>query len=404
MRMDCGMADIPSLQRGGTAPEAELRVVFAASSLPHGGAERHAITVMNRLAERGHECHAVSIKHKSGGLDDLRPGVRGSVTCLDAARYLDARAVDEYSARISRIRPAVIVAANPYALMYSRIAASRAGVRTRLVVTFHSTLLQTAKERLQMLCYRPFFWSADLLVFVCENQRRHWLPRGVFSRRNVVIHNGVDTGQFRDVWSAEERAAFRGALGLSAADYVIGIPAWLRPEKNHVQLVDAVAALRAQGIPARALMIGEGEMRGAVEARADALGVAGSITITGFQRDVRPYIGACDAVTLCSLTEAFSLAAIEAMALGRPVVHSEVGGAAEMIIPGKNGFLFPAGNTRAFVSRLAVLADPAVSRRMGDNARALVESRFSEKTMVDRYEELLLEFGSGARAAAAMSH
>jgi glycosyltransferase involved in cell wall biosynthesis len=78
------------------------------------------------------------------------------------------------------------------------------------------------------------------------------------------------------------------------------------------------------------------------------------------------------------------------MALGRPVVHSDVGGAAEMIFPGRNGFLFPVGDTRALVDKLAFLADRAVSRRMGHGARAVVEARFSEKTMVDRYEQVLL--------------
>jgi glycosyltransferase involved in cell wall biosynthesis len=390
-----------SLQGGGTGLRA-MRVIFAASSLYRGGAERHAICVLNRLADRGHECHAVAIKD----LGDTGARIVGAVTCLDAARYLDARAVGEFAACIARVRPAVIVAANPYALMYSRLAAHCSGVRTRLAVTFHTTLLQSAKERLQMLCYRPFFWAADLLVFVCEKQRRHWLARGVFSRRNVVIHNGVDTEQFRAVWTSEERSALRRSLGLLSEDYVIGIAALLRPEKNHVQLVEAVAALRKRGIRARVLMIGDGEMRGAIEARARALGVADSVTITGFQSDVRPYIGACDVMALCSVTETFSLAAIEAMALGKPVVHSDVGGAAEMIIQGKNGFLFPVGNTRAFVNRLAILADPAVSRVMGDNARALVESRFSEKTMVDRYERLLLDLSGSdsATTAAAMSH
>jgi L-malate glycosyltransferase len=96
---------------------------------------------------------------------------------------------------------------------------------------------------------------------------------------------------------------------------------------------------------------------------------------------------------LCSVTEAFSLAAIEAMAMRKPFVHSDVGGAAEMIVPGQNGFLFPVGDTRAYADRLAMLADPAVARRMGDAARALVESRFSEEAMVDRYERLLLDLG-----------
>jgi glycosyltransferase involved in cell wall biosynthesis len=87
------------------------------------------------------------------------------------------------------------------------------------------------------------------------------------------------------------------------------------------------------------------------------------------------------------------------MALRRPVVHSDVGGASEMIIPGHNGFLFRVGDTRELVHTLAILADPAVSRSMGDNARELVERRFSENTMVDRYERLLLQLcGAGAGA------
>jgi glycosyltransferase involved in cell wall biosynthesis len=374
-----------------------LRAIFVTSSLPHGGAERHSIALMNRMAERGHECHAVYIMDSGGPLDNVRLRNGGTLRCLNATRYLDPRAVGDFAAHVSRIRPSIVVAANPYALMYSRFALLRSGVRAPLAVTFHTTLLPGVKEWLQMLYYRPLFWSADCLVFVCETQRRHWLRRGVFSRRNEVIYNGVDTEKFRDRSTAEERGRLRRAHGFSDADFVIGIAAFLRREKNHVQLVEAVAGLRQRGIPARALMIGEGEMRAAIEARACELAVERSVVIAGLQNDVGPYLAACDVVALCSdAVETFSLAALEAMALGRPVVHSEIGGAAEMIRPGDNGFLFPVGETRAFVDRLASLADPQVSRRMGNRARALVESRFSERAMVDRYERLLLELcGTG---------
>lgn len=368
-----------------------LRAIFVTSALTHGGAERHAVTLMNRLAERGHECHAVYVKNGHPNLiDRIRLRERGTVRCLHAAHYFDMRAVRDFAAHVSRIGPTVVVAANPYALMYSRLALRRSGVRAPLAVTFHTTLLQSAREQMQMLFYRPFFWTADFLVFVCEKQRRYWLRRGVFSRRNEVIYNGVDTDEFCDKWKPEERGLFRSALGFRDSDYVIGISAVLRPEKNPVQLVDAVAALRNRGIPARVLMIGEGEMRGAVEARARELKVGSDVVITGFQQDVRPYIAACDAVALCSLAETFSLAAIEAMALSRPVVHSDVGGAAEMIFPGRNGFLFPVGDTRAFVDKLSILADRAVCARMGRSARAVAEELLSEKTMVDRYERMLV--------------
>lgn len=379
-----------------------LRAIFVTSSLPHGGAERHSIALMNRLAERGHECHAVYIMDSGGPLDSVRLRNGGTLRCLNAARYLDHRAVGDFAAHISRIEPSIVVAANPFALMYSRFALLRSGVRAPLAVTFHTTLLPGVKEWLQMLYYRPLFWSADCLVFVCEAQRRHWLHRGVFARRNEVIYNGVDTDKFCDRTSLEQRGRLRRAHGFSDADFVIGIAAFLRREKNHVQLVEAVARLRNRGIPARALLIGEGEMRATIEARARELAVERSVVIAGLQQEVGPHVAACDAVVLCSLAETFSLAALEAMALGRPVVHSAIGGAAEMIRPGDNGFLFPVGDTHAFVDRLASLADPQVSRRMGNRARALVESRFSESAMVDRYERLLLELcGTGSCAVPA---
>jgi len=139
-------------------------------------------------------------------------------------------------------------------------------------------------------------------------------------------------------------------------------------------------------------MIGDGVTRPAIEARARSLDLEGDVVITGLQPDVRPYVAACDVVVLCSdAVETFSLAALEAMALGKPVVHSDIGGAAEMIRPGENGFLFPVGDTEALVDRLARLSDRAGRERMGRKARETIEARFSERVMVDRYERLLLD-------------
>ncbi len=378
-----------------------LRAIFVTGSLAHGGAERQTIALLNRLAERGHECHAVFVKNSDSLLDRVRLRTRGTVRCLGARHYLDLRAVAGFAEQLSAVEPSVLVAANPYALMYCTLASRWSRLRAPLVATFHSTRVLGAKERLKMLFYRPCFWNADCTVFVCERQRRYWMHRGVFSRRNEVIYNGVDTAEFCDAWNARERARTRAALGFSEADYVIGISAVLRPEKNHVQLVDAIAVLRSRGIRARGLMIGDGETRAAIEARARALGVDRDVAITGAQQDVRPYLAACDVVALCSVTEAFSLGALEAMAMHKPIVHSNVGGATEMIRPGWNGFVFPVGDTRAFADRLAVLADREVCRRMGDHARQAVKAFFSDTTMVNRYEQTLIELCRARSSAAA---
>ena len=363
-----------------------MRLMFVTGSLCYGGAERHAVTLMNRLGERGFECHAVHVKSGADLVDRIRVQNGSSVRSLDAGSYFDRGALERLARHIARIEPDAIVAANSYALMYASLALRLARRRAPVVVTFHSNRLLDWKEHVQMLAYRPLFWAANCAIFVCERQKRYWLRRGVLSRRNEVIYNGVNTLEFH----AGGGAVARAALGLRDTDYVIGLPAVLRREKNHVQLVEAIAALRAQGIPARALMIGDGPMRAAVEARARERGVEQHVVISGFQHDVRPYVAACDVVTLCSFTEAFSLAAVEAMAMGKAVVHSDVGGAAEMIDPGCNGYLFPVGDTAALVASLAVLSDKSTARAMGTHARAKAQALFSEQTMVERYEKTLL--------------
>lgn len=369
-----------------------MRLAFVTGSLVHGGAERHTITLVNRLAERGHECHAAYVKNDPSQLARLTGAA--SVECLHARRYLDFQALQKLSGTFAETRPAVILAANQYALLYAALARRRAGIDAPLVATFHTTVPANTKEWLQMLYYRPFFRGADRLVFVCDAQRRYWNARRLSSRRDEVIYNGVDLEHWRPR-PAAERAMLRRVLALEDGELVVGMCAVLRPEKNHVQLLEAIARLRARGIPARALLVGDGPERPRVEARARALGLAAAVQITGYQQDVRPLIGACDAMALCSTAvETFSLAALEAMALARPVVHAGLGGAADMIASGRDGWLFPVGDTAALAGRLAALADPAARARMGAAARATVEARFSERAMVDRYESTFLELDS----------
>ncbi|HEX4648246.1 MAG TPA: glycosyltransferase family 4 protein, partial [Steroidobacteraceae bacterium] len=376
-----------------------MRLMILTGSLGHGGAEHQAITLANGLAERGHECHLGYVKPEHDQLGRIHLTAPGTTFCLEARGYLDFRALGRLAAQLRRIQPSVVVAANAYALMYALLARAAARVRSRLVVIYHSTRVPGLKQQAQLLAYRPCMWAADCTVFVCENQQRYCMRRALMSRRNTMVHNGIDTQYFHDPRSTAERQALRAALGYADGDYVIGIAAALRPEKNHVQLLEATARLRRAGLAAKALIIGDGPTRGTVEARARALGIEREVTITGFRDDVRPYLAACDVVCLCSLSvEALSLAAIEAMAMGKPLVLSRVGGATELVEPGTNGLLFSPGDTAALVHCLTQLADRGARQTMGRCARAKAEAAFTEEGMVDRYEELLLAIGATARA------
>ncbi|HJV11630.1 MAG TPA: glycosyltransferase family 4 protein, partial [Burkholderiales bacterium] len=150
-----------------------MRLLFLTQSLVHGGAERHAVTLANRLAERGHECHFAYVKNDSTQLSRLR-GI-ASVNCIGARKYLDLEALKRLGALVRSVQPTHVIAANEYALFYGWLATRRSSAK--LVVTFHSTVPHTLKRRMQMLYYRPLFWSADWLVFVCEAQARYWRRR-----------------------------------------------------------------------------------------------------------------------------------------------------------------------------------------------------------------------------------
>ncbi|HTQ35395.1 MAG TPA: glycosyltransferase family 4 protein [Steroidobacteraceae bacterium] len=378
-----------------------MRLLFVTCSLPDGGAEKHTIALLDALAQRGHECHALCIKPPRAGFENLARST--TPRSLGADGFLDRRAIARFAAALAQIRPEAVIAANAYALMYTMLARRRAGLACRVVVVWHSTELPGLKEALQMVAYRPLFWAADCCVFLCQRQWRYWRLRGLISRRNEVIYNGIDLERYRDRSTVAERRQLRERLGWCATDYVIGITALLRVEKNHLQLLDAIVRLQRMGLPARALIIGDGVMREAIERRVRALRLADAVAIVGLQADVRPWIAACDVMALCSMAEGFSLAALEAMAMGRPMVLSDVGGAAEMVVPGCNGLLFPPRDTPAFVERLAALSDPDAARRMGANARRVLEQRFSETRMVDRYEQLLAQLCRGAAPLAAVA-
>jgi glycosyltransferase involved in cell wall biosynthesis len=372
-----------------------LTAVFVTGALLPGGAESHSVSLMNGLARRGHACHLVYIKAHADDatslLGQLRLGSAGTAGCLNARRYLDARAIADFSERIARLRPSVIVSVNPYALMYARLAARASGQAVPHVVIYHSMRHYHVKARLQMLYYRPFFWMTECAVFVCDAQMRYCRARGIVARRNEVIPNGVDAEHYRE--RPQQGQEVREQLGFSATDYVVGLAARLSPEKNPLALVEALALLRRRGIPARGLLIGDGILRAALEERIRVLGLERDVVIAGMQHDVRPWIAACDVMVLCSLMETFSMAALEAMALGRPVVHSDIGGARDMISPGVNGEIFPAGDIAGLAACLERQADPARRQACARAARERVRVDFSESGMVDRYESLLLSLG-----------
>ena len=125
-----------------------MKILFLTGSLVHGGAERHTITLANRLAERGHECHAAYVKNDPSQLERYRG--MASITCLDAGGYLDHAALGRLKSLIATLNPTHLLAANAYATLYAWLGLRLAGSPAPLAVTYHTTLPKHAKEGVQM--------------------------------------------------------------------------------------------------------------------------------------------------------------------------------------------------------------------------------------------------------------
>jgi glycosyltransferase involved in cell wall biosynthesis len=363
---------------------------FILTTLGRGGAETHTVNLANAMVELGHRCDVVALKRLPPRYgEELVPHADAAVSWCDARGFIDFRAMRRLAELISERRADVLVAVNEYAMMYAHFAQRLARRRIPVVVTFHTTLVPTLKERLKSRLQRIFFGVSDMLVYISECQAAYWRSRGVRAKAECVIHNGVDIDFFSTRQAGALRAAARRQMGLHDSDYVIGLSARFWPEKNHPQLVDAVARLKEEGVPAKAVLVGGGPNQSAVEDYVRARGLSDAVIFAGEKKDVRPYIAAFDVGVLCSTMETFSVAALEIMAMGRPMVLSALGGASEMVIEGKNGFLFPVGDTGAFVAHLRALYDNNRRSLMGSKARQIVVERFSHGEMVRSYCQVL---------------
>ena len=259
-------------------------VLFIVNSLGVGGAEKQVITLLNELEDGAFRIHLAYLKGDDRLLPQLKREKVDDVFCCGVRRPIDMAAVRRLRAKVAARHIEAIVCTNTYSMLYGHLARGwSTGIRVATV--FHSTRLLGLKERAQMLLYRRLFGRCDLLVYVCENQRRYWREQGLRPAADEVIYNGIDTDWYTDRSSREEKLAQRSEFGFEPDDFVIGICSGLRRVKAHGDLLAAIAKLRSRGVAAKGLLIGDGPERPAIERAIGRLSLEGHIAITGVRED-----------------------------------------------------------------------------------------------------------------------
>ncbi len=198
--------------------------------------------------------------------------------------------------------------------------------------------------------------------------------------------------------AAQQRHEARAALGLPAGAFAIGMHARLHHAKGHAVLAEAV--LRCATAGAHAVLLGYGEEEAKLRAIAASPGAAGRIHVIGPQRPeaMLACVAALDLYAYASLRESLPLAVLEAMALGLPIVSSDVGDIAAALDHGEAGVVVPPGDPSALASAIdALAADPSRRARIGRNAERNALSRYSPQRLAREVEAAWVALAGGAR-------
>jgi glycosyltransferase involved in cell wall biosynthesis len=244
------------------------------------------------------------------------------------------------------------------------------------------------------------------VIAVSSDVRETLIRSGADPAKVIVLLNGIDPDAFRR--DAERRERLRHELRLAPGDIAFGGVGRVERQKRFDLLIDAFAAIHKDHPETRLVIVGDGSLKGSLEAQAERLGVAAACRFTGHRLDIAALHDAFDAFVQSSEYEGTPNAVLEAMAMETPCLATDVGGTRELTVDGVHGLVVPPHDVPALVTGMRTLvADPAAARTRARAARARIEGElsFAERTrrLEAIYDDLMASRGTRQPAAAARS-
>jgi L-malate glycosyltransferase len=219
---------------------------------------------------------------------------------------------------------------------------------------------------------------------------------GVPADRIFTVHDGIDIARV----DRAERLNVREEFWFPPHSFVVGNIAALVPHKGQKHLVDAAAAVVHEAPEARFLILGEGELRQALEHQVRRLHLGQHVVLAGFRPDVLGLLKGLDLFVMSSVTEGLGSALLDAMAARVPIVATRAGGIPEVVTDGETGLLVPPRDGRALADAILIaMRDAGRRASLVSAGRARVEERFSADRMVEATLEVYAALAGRSPAA-----
>ncbi len=252
---------------------------------------------------------------------------------------------------------------------FAHLVARWAGVPCVSTVRETVSAARVRKYRLQRL---------DALIAVCHAVARNLMAGGVPHDRIATVHSGVALDREE---SGGDVGALRARLNIAADEPLLGIVAHILPHKGYDELVQALGLIVQQVPRVKCLVIGEAPRKSYLAhllRLAERVGVRDRLILVGPHENVARFYQAMDVFVLPSHTEGLPLTVLEAMASGKPVVATDVGGIREVVCTGETGVVVPARDAKRLAeATLTVLKTPVLAKAMGKAGRKRIEAAFT---------------------------
>jgi len=367
---------------GGSGPSRLLRILHIDPERNWGGGEVQVFGLLTYLAARGHRNDLLT--HPQGRLFAESQKLNVRAQGFAVRNDFDVKSGFRLR-RLIREQKYDIVHFHTKRAHALALWLSRRGDDPKYVVTRRMDYPIAKGWYTDMLYNR----RVDGVVAISQPIVEILVKAGVDPKRICRIHSGVDASRFR--LSADRPRP-------DSDPVVVGSAAVMEERKGHRYLLEAARLLKDRGYQIRYLIAGEGSLRKSLEAMVETLGLREEVRFAGFISDVAAFLAGIDIFAMPSLYEGLGVAVLEAMAAGKPVVATNVGGLAESIIDSMTGFLVAPRDSQALADAIGKLAgEKSLAHEMGQRGAARVQEHFSLETMTaknEAYYYALLEGGA----------
>ena len=362
----------------------KIKVLHLVEGLETGGRENVIASIARGINREKYDLEVWAVAYGGKVADDLRrDGIE--VRVLNVTTYRNPFNIFKLASLIKKSSADIVHTHGYYASTLGRIAAKVSGAKV-IINHVHSTYFEYKKRHIFM---EKMLGSFTDRVICCSNAVEEFVRgyEGIKPSKTIVIYNGVDENKFVSGIDVPEK---KKELNIKAGDSSVGIVASLVPNKGHKYLFLAADEILSRFPGVKFLVVGDGSYRGDLEEEAKRLRIDPEVIFTGTREDVPQVLAVMDIFVLPTCyREGLGLAVIEAMAAGKPVVASNIGGISEAVEEGVNGILVPPNDAKALANAvISLFEDKEKLVRMGNEGQRICREKFSAGEMVSKIEEV----------------